>query len=158
MLRAAWVDALFTKLSVRYGRDFTARWEGLDLDMVKADWAEQLAWYDSKPDAIAHALSILPADRPPTAVQFRDLCRLAPGQVFQALPAPNSRNEAAAAVLLEIRRGLEAGKARHPKAWALELLDRAERPGERIPPHHLRIAREALADRLPASEQAPLAA
>jgi hypothetical protein len=151
MLRAAWVDEIFTRLTVRYGRDFLSRWEGLNLDVVKADWAEQLAFYDGKPEAIKHALSMLPSDRPPTAAQFRDLCRLCPAPTYKGLPAPDSRNEAAAKVLLEIRRGMESGVRRHPKAWALELLDRAERGGEPIPPHHLRIAREALADRLPAA-------
>lgn len=91
-LPAAWVDALFHRLAVRYGASFARQWEGLDLAAVKADWADELAYYADHPAAIAGALRELPADFPPNAMQFRALCaRALPAA--PALPAPEVRAE-----------------------------------------------------------------
>jgi hypothetical protein len=52
------VEAIFTKCILRYGRDFTGRWEGLDLTDVKADWAHELEGV--KPETVRHGLKNLP--------------------------------------------------------------------------------------------------
>lgn len=72
-MQSSWVEALFTRLTVRYGRAFMAQYEGLDLDLIKSDWADALDGVT--PDRIRFALEHLPADRPPNALQFRSLCR-----------------------------------------------------------------------------------
>ncbi len=82
-LRADWVDALFARLSVRYGVAFTRQYEGLDLAAVRGDWADVLDGFSG--DDIAHALQVLPADKPPNALQFRDACRRAPNPPSLAL-------------------------------------------------------------------------
>ena len=75
-LPASWVDRIFTKLTVRYGVAFTRQYEGVDTADVKADWAEVLGGFSA--DAIGYALRFLPTERPPTALQFREICRRAP--------------------------------------------------------------------------------
>lgn len=86
-LRADWVDALFARLSIRYGVAFSAQYRDLDPAAVKADWAEVLSGLSG--EAIAHGLRCLPEDRPPNAMQFRRLCYIARPPVFgRALPAP----------------------------------------------------------------------
>ena len=75
-----WVDRIFAKLTLVYGTDFTRRWEGLDVDDVKADWARELAMYQQAPAAIAYALENLPENKPPNVLQFRALCRAAPNR------------------------------------------------------------------------------
>ena len=64
MLPTRWADELFGRLSLRYGAAFLAQYRDLDLEAVKADWADVLDGFERFPEAIRHALSVLPADRP----------------------------------------------------------------------------------------------
>ena len=84
-----WVDRIFTKLSLVYGRDFLSRWEGLELDDVKADWAHELSGMAVRPDRIKYALEHLPASKPPTVLEFRAICMQAQFDELPALPAPS---------------------------------------------------------------------
>lgn len=122
-LPAHWVDQLFRKLSIRYGRQFMARWDGIDEADVKADWACVLGGFHARPDCIAYGLQNLPSDRPPTATQFRDLCRAKPDSSqapqLQA-PKPDPQRVAEAlAPLASVR--AQAMQARHPREWARSL-------------------------------------
>lgn len=127
MLPNAWVEEIFSRLSVRYGSTWLALWNGLDMGAVKADWAEVLSGYAQAPGAIKHGLSHLPTDRPPTASQFAALCRNAPRYAPVSLPAPVVDHAISAAVKA----------AHHPKigtaakAWAHALRKR-EQAGERL--------------------------
>jgi hypothetical protein len=74
-----WVDRIFTKLTMIYGREFLGRWEGLNIDEVKADWASELSGFKEFPDSIAYALNNMPEGiKPPTVLDFRAMCRKAP--------------------------------------------------------------------------------
>ena len=72
-----WVEKIFQKLSLVYGRDFLGRWEGIPIEDVKADWAHELAGYEHSPDSLAYALQHLPV-RAPTVLEFRNICQAAP--------------------------------------------------------------------------------
>ena len=85
----AWIDSLFARLAVRYGSAWSAKWEGLDMAAVRADWADELAGYAKRPEAIKHALGHLPPDRPPNVSQFLLLCRNSPEPFPVLLPAPS---------------------------------------------------------------------
>lgn len=101
-----WIDKIFERLTVRYGTAFAARYAGLELLAVRNDWADQLAGYQANPKAIAFALDSLPADKPPTATQFRDLCRLAPPAPAPQLPGPapaRAQPERLAAAMAKLR-------------------------------------------------------
>ena len=87
MLPSSWVDELFARLSVRYGRAFLAQYGDLDAAAVKADWATELGGFRHQPEAIKHALENLPADKPPTVGQFRYIARGVP------LPSPLALTE-----------------------------------------------------------------
>ena len=71
------VDLIFTKLALIYGRDFTSKWEGLDMEQVKKDWAYELKGFEHRPDAIGYALHNLPA-RPLNVLEFRAIANRAP--------------------------------------------------------------------------------
>jgi len=107
-----WVDRIFEKLALVYGREFLNRWDGVPLDEVKADWAHELAGFGDQPQAIAYALQTLPADRAPNVLQFRDLCRRAPPPERQLLNAPKANPELVAEQLARVREmvaGLRSG-------------------------------------------------
>ena len=87
-LPLAWVEKVFRKLTVVYGRDFMARWEGQEINDVIEDWAEELAGFVNWPEAIAWALKNLPDSKPPTVLEFRALCFKAPKPDRLALPEP----------------------------------------------------------------------
>jgi hypothetical protein len=119
-LRADWVDRIFDRLTVRYGHDFARRWEGMDMGAVKADWAHELHGFTA--DDIAYAMDYLPADRPPTCAQFRDLCRRAPRADAPVLPAP----QADPAIVAQALGAVQRPAGRDPLQWAYDLRQREE--------------------------------
>lgn len=140
-----WVDKVFSKLTLVYGRDFIGRWEGLELADVKTDWSHELAGFENFPEGIAFALGNLPAGKPPTVLEFRSIAIKAPKPAFKALEAPKADQ---AKVAEEMRKAVAAvkkpalGGIDH-KAWAKVILAR-EKAGEKLNPTSLRFAREAL--------------
>jgi hypothetical protein len=138
---AKFIEALFHRFTLRYGRAFLARWEEVPVDEVKADWARELACYAERPEAIEHALALVDPAEPPTAAQFRDLCSTAPAPVFRARPELKQAQRAA-----EVRR-----QCLHPVMpkigrdvrWAADMVQRAQ-AGERVSGYSLRLALDAL--------------
>lgn len=96
-LPSSWVDALFGKLMLRYGAAFLRQYGDLDPAMVKSDWADVLDGFDGA--AIGYALRYLPAEKPPNALQFRDVARKSPAPEVKALPMPPADPERVAAAL-----------------------------------------------------------
>ena len=101
-----WIDQIFTKLSLAYGRDFTGRWEGLDMLDVKSDWAHELDGFEKNPQAIKYALQNLPASKPPTVFEFRAIALRAPETPLQQLEAPLANPEVVRAALRAARAAL----------------------------------------------------
>jgi hypothetical protein len=101
---AAWIDRIFEKLTLRYGREFIGRWDstGIPIEDVKADWAHELAGFERMTEAIAHALANLPP-RPPTVHDFREIARKCPPPVFKALPGHKADPERVKAEIAKIR-------------------------------------------------------
>lgn len=116
----SWIDRIFVRLSMVYGRDFMARYEGLQIDAVKAEWAHDLDGFEQHPEAVRYALDHLPSDRAPNSLQFRDLCRRAPAKQVPALPAPEPDKKVAAA----IRGAFTAVKRTGAMGWANKLRQR----------------------------------
>lgn len=88
MLPMKWVEQIFNRLTVCYGRDFINRYEGADLQDVKDDWAHTLGGFVNHAEAIAYGLKNLPDGKPPTAFEFRAICRRAPAPARPAIEAP----------------------------------------------------------------------
>lgn len=128
-LPESWVNRLFSKLSVTYGQGFLRQYDGIDLEAVKANWGYELACFQQNPNAIARGLEMLPADRAPSVLQFRDLCRSTAQSEHLALPAPVSTPvsaEVVAATKAAFKRTTVVGN----KDWAHELKARESRgPG-----------------------------
>ena len=79
------VDHIFSKLTLIYGRDFSGRWEGMNIADVKADWAHELDGLDKSPKRIAYALKNLPTSKPPTVLEFRATVWKMPAETNNAL-------------------------------------------------------------------------
>lgn len=148
-----WVDKIFSKLTLVYGRDFIGRWEGLELADVKTDWAHELAGFDNFPEGIAFALQNLPAGKPPTVLEFRAMAYKAPKPALKQIEAPKADP---ARVAEELRKAVAAvKKPAHNgidhKAWAKSIVAR-DAAGGKVRPISLRFAREALRMHLPGAE------
>ncbi len=116
----SWVDALFSRLQVRYGAAWVRMWEGVDPIAVKADWAAELAGFSGNPDALKHALEHLPVDRPPTVLQFKALCishQPSGVPIERWIAADKASPEVVAAVVGAVRQARDSD----PKAWAHRL-------------------------------------
>jgi hypothetical protein len=127
----AWVDRLFERLALVYGRDFLSRWEGLDLRDVKADWARELSGWERQPHAIRYALEHLPPDKPPTVLQFRAICNSRPEPELPRLPAPVSKPDPA--VMRRVAAILRREKGGQNRSWAAMLRDVEINHGGRFP-------------------------
>ncbi len=99
----SWIERIFEKLSVTYGRAFWNQYEGIAMDVVKANWAHELAGFANHPEGIKHALLTLPPDRPPNVLQFRAIAQKAPPPVFKALPSPPADPERVRAHIAAIK-------------------------------------------------------
>lgn len=142
-LPAAWIDKIFTKLTLAYGRDFQGRWEGIDMNIVKSDWAHELAGFERFPEGIAHALTHLDPAKPPTVFQFRELARKAPRTEDKQLPAPAASPEVIAEQLKRMAPALKQMKSVGNKEWA-EILKRRDEAGEKLSRFQVQSYRQAL--------------
>lgn len=91
-LPSQWIDRIFSKLTARFGRDFLGRWEGVDLDIVKADWADELSGLQSRPDAIKYALENM-GKKAPNVAEFKEICNRAPVAGLLSLPSPKASRD-----------------------------------------------------------------
>ena len=140
---SAWIDRIFDKLTLTYGRAFLDRWKDLDLSAVKSDWMRELDGMERHPEAIAFALSNL-TEKPPTVIEFRTMCRRAPLPVVPALEAPKSDPERVRAELAKLAPlQLAARVPSGGRDWAHRILARSA-AGERIRPLTLKFATEAV--------------
>ena len=71
MLSLRFVKEIHSRLAVRYGSAWRAKWDGLPMEAIEADWADQLDGMG--PPEIKAALANLPPEFPPTAALFRKL-------------------------------------------------------------------------------------
>ena len=115
------IDRMFARLIATYGRDFSARWEGLDQNAVKSSWGHELAGYENNLKAIAYALENLP-ERAPNVIEFRNICRRAPSVQSLQLEPPKFDKAIAAMVMNGTRKVLENSPKIDHKAWAHRIL------------------------------------
>ena len=69
------MDAIWNKMLVTYGSEWTRKFDGMPMDEVKGAWADDLRGYTI--EQIKYGLSML-GERPPNLIQFKDLCKKAP--------------------------------------------------------------------------------
>ncbi len=146
---------LFAELQGNYGTRFLDMWRsgvtdtnGDDVGLQNAMdmWAEKLAGFRERPDAIRRVLDTLPK-HPPTLPEFVELCRTScPKQGVKALPAPNvppsvieARQAEAQAIAAKVAANVPS------KAWAHKLRARYL-SGERLMMAQVSLAPDALGE------------
>lgn len=137
-----WVNKIFSKLTVVYGRDFINRWEGLDIEEVKADWASELSGFFGQPEAISYALQNLPDGKPPTVLEFRAICRKSPRIEPLQIQGEIAKPEVVQAELTKVN-NLRVNSKQDPLAWAKRHIAKHE-VGGKVRPISLLFARQAL--------------
>ena len=147
---------LFAELQGNYGTRFLDMWRSGQADTNGDDvglqnamdmWAEKLAGFRERPDAIRRVLDTLPK-HPPTLPEFVELCRTScPKQEVKALPAPEvppsvieARQAEAQAIAARVAGNVPS------KGWAHKLRARylAGRP---LMPIQIEMAPDALGER-----------
>jgi hypothetical protein len=145
-LPTEWTDRIFDKLTLVYGQAFLRRWADIDLNAVKSDWGHELSGFAHHPKAIAWALQNLPADKPPTVLEFKFLARRAPPDELPRLEAPKADPDRVAEELAKLA-PIKAAPRRGPNTdWARRIMER-QADGEILNPTTARLAREALANK-----------
>lgn len=140
----AWVEQIFSKLTLVYGHAFLSRWDGLDINAVKADWGKELAGFQQSPRSINYALANLP-ERAPTVLEFRALARRAPPEVLPRLDAPSADPKRMEEELAKLRAAANLPRGEDDRrGWARAIVAR-HRAGDKATPTVLRIAEECLA-------------
>jgi hypothetical protein len=118
-----WVEKIFLKLTLTFGREFTDRWDESSLQAVKEDWAHELRGFQQNPGAIAYGLEHCIAGKPPTVQEFKSACSRKPDST-PLLPSPVVDPVIAARVLEGLR---ESAKPKPSmKDWAYRLKGRHE--------------------------------
>lgn len=108
-LPEAWVERLFDRMLLEYGRKFTDQWGGADSDTLIAHWSRELAGY-SGPELKRGVDALATRDWPPTLPEFKKLCR-------RPLDSTTAYYEAVAGV--QARASGEYGRWSHPAVyWA----------------------------------------
>jgi hypothetical protein len=69
------INALWNKMLVVYGSEWSRKFDGMPLEEVKGAWAAELNGFTL--EQIKYALSILP-ERAPNLIQFKELCTRSP--------------------------------------------------------------------------------
>lgn len=127
----AWVERLFDHMAALYGSKFADLWRSTDPAKVRAMWADKLAGFADKPQAIKAALDALDERPfPPTLPEFIALCRDAArrsGTARQALPHKPTQEDRErhhelarrlgdAISLGKVRDGIDEHWATHPRS------------------------------------------
>jgi len=143
-LSERWIERIFARLLVRYGTPFLRKWDGLDLDLVKADWARRLAPYADNAAALIYGLDHLP-EFPPTVDQFAEICRRGPKRPQpKQLQAPLAAAETRTKILAQVQAAIKplAATGQWPRDTELQrLLDR-QASGQRMTQYHRDRLRE----------------
>jgi hypothetical protein len=154
-LKRSWVRKLFAELQGNYGTRFLDMWrsgqadtngDDVGLQNAMALWAEKLAGFRERPDAIRRVLDTLPK-HPPTLPEFVELCRQScPKPDHKALPAPDVPPAVIAARQAEAEAIAAKVAANVPsKAWAHKLRSRYL-SGERLMMAQVALASDALGE------------
>lgn len=74
----AGLDFAFSYMAAVYGASFVRHWDGVESEVIRQVWREQLGRFATYRPSLEYALAHLPANFPPSAIAFRNLCNSGP--------------------------------------------------------------------------------
>jgi hypothetical protein len=109
------INELFLKFSAFYGSQFISKWTGIDIDMVKSEWADGLEQF--KVETISKALDYVRENNefPPSLPEFVKICK-------EFKPRPEDENLR----LTHVHQPISEEKAKENLAKMKEMLDNSK--------------------------------
>ena len=85
-------DYIFARMNAIYGAPFQRQWAETDPKAVRQTWKEILGKFLTYRPSMDYALHKLNPDFPPSALAFRDLCRMGPDFPKETLALENTNH------------------------------------------------------------------
>jgi hypothetical protein len=80
------LDYIFGRMSAIYGAAFLRHWEGVDHNLIRQEWANQLGRFLTYRPSMDFAIDKLNEEFVPSAIKFRNLCNQGPDIPVKSLP------------------------------------------------------------------------
>jgi hypothetical protein len=90
-LPISWIESLFERMLLAYGKKFTDQWAGPDATKLKQHWANELAGFTNAELKRGHD-AMEGRDWPPTLPEFKRMCRPAVDSIAAYYEAVNGVN------------------------------------------------------------------
>jgi hypothetical protein len=75
-------DYVFARLSAIYGASFARHWDGIDPQMIRQEWKNQLGIYLTYRPRMDYAINHCDPNYPPSALKFKELCSNGPSSAL----------------------------------------------------------------------------
>ena len=72
------LDYIFARMGAIYGASFVRHFDGIDPDLVRQVWKEELGRFLTYKPSMDYAMRRLSGDFVPSAIKFRDFCNAGP--------------------------------------------------------------------------------
>ena len=106
------LDYIFGRMSAIYGAAFLRHWEGVDLELVRQEWKQQLGRFLTYRPSMDYAIDRLKGEFPPSAITFREFCNAGPNIPRDELQITHDPKPVDPEVVAEARRKLKEMRAK----------------------------------------------
>jgi len=106
------LDYIFGRMSAIYGAAFLRHWEGVDLELVRQEWKQQLGRFLTYRPSMDYAIDRLKGEFPPSAITFREFCNAGPNIPRDELQITYEPKPVDPEVVAEARRKLKEMRAK----------------------------------------------
>jgi hypothetical protein len=106
------LDYIFGRMSAIYGAAFLRHWEGVDLELVRQEWKQQLGRFLTYRPSMDYAIDRLKGEFPPSAITFREYCNAGPNIPRDELQITHDPKPVDPEVVAEARRKLKEMRAK----------------------------------------------
>jgi hypothetical protein len=106
------LDYIFGRMSAIYGAAFLRHWEGVDHELVRQEWKQQLGRFLTYRPSMDYAIDRLKGEFPPSAITFREFCNAGPNIPRDELQITYEPKPVDPEVVAEARRKLKEMRAK----------------------------------------------
>ncbi|CAB4132263.1 hypothetical protein UFOVP259_7 [uncultured Caudovirales phage] len=106
------LDYVFVMLGGIYGQAFNRNWEGMDLEVVRQIWKDQIGRFLTYKPSLDYAFTRLNGDFPPSAIKFREFCNAGPAIPRDELQITHNPTPVDPAVVADAKRKLKELRGR----------------------------------------------